>query len=104
MESLLDAGFWPEVLQVVPTNDYQIYAYFNEGSVRLFDVRPLIRPGTVFEPLSDIDFFRSRATVINHTAAWDMTGDRDPRRCIDLDPFVLFEQAAVPDPLAAPGA
>ena len=102
--SEIDEIFWPEVLQVVPTKDHQVYAYFNDGSVRLFDVKPLIKTGTVFEPLSDIDFFRSRATVINHTVAWDTTGDRDPRRCIDLDPFVIFEQDAVPDPLAAPGA
>ena len=104
MESLLSSGFCPEVLQVVPTDDYKVYAYFNDGSVRLFDVKPLIKPGTVFAPLADIDFFRSRATVINHTAAWDVTGDRDPRRCIDLDPFVIFEQDAVPDPLSVPGA
>ena len=104
METLLSPEFWPEVLQVIPADDFRFYAYFNDGSVRMFDVKPLIRPGTVFAPLADPDYFRSRLTVINHTAAWDVSGDRDPRRCIDLDPFVLFEQPAVPDPLAEPVA
>ena len=91
--------FWPKVLQVVPTDNYGVYAYFNDGSVRLFDVKPLIEPGTVFEPLQDIAFFKSRLAVINDTIAWDISGDRSPHKCIDLDPFVIFEQSPVTDPL-----
>jgi len=94
-------NFWPKVLQVVPTDDYCVYAYFNDGSVRLFDVKSLIKPGTIFEPLQDITFFKSKLAVINETVAWDIGGNRDPRKCIDLDPFVIFEQAPVADPLCA---
>ena len=100
MDTKLDLTyFWPKVLQVVPTNDYKVYAYFNDGSVRLFDAKPLIKPGTVFEPLSDIQFFKDKLAVINDTVAWDMGGNKDPRKCVDLDPFVIFEQPAVADPL-----
>ena len=89
----------PKVLQVVPTDEYCIYVYFNDGSVRLFDVKPLIKPDTVFESLKDFNFFKSKLTVINGTVAWDVGGNRDPRKCIDLDPCVIFEQPAVIDPL-----
>lgn len=100
MNSHLDkSNFWPMVLQVIPTDDYQVYAYFNDGSVRLFDVKPLIKPGTVFAPLQDIDFFKAKLAVINDTIAWDMGGDRDPYKCVDLDPIVIFDQPAVSDPL-----
>jgi len=92
-------GFWPAVLQAVPTDDYGVYVYFNDGSVRFFDVKPLIKPDTVFEPLEDINFFKLKLTVINDTVAWDIGGNRDPRTCIDLDPFVLFNQPSVADPL-----
>lgn len=99
MDTKLDiAYFWPKVLQVVPTNNFEVYAYFNDGSVRLFDVKPLIKPGTVFEPLSNIQFFKDKLAVINDTVAWDIGGNKDPRNCIDLDPFVIFEQPAVSDP------
>ena len=91
--------FFPSVLQVVPTDDYKIYSYFNDGSIRLYDVKPLIKPDTVFEPLSEINFFKSRATVMNGTAAWDITGNRDETACVDLDPLVLFNTPAVDDPL-----
>ena len=97
--NLNTAYFWPTVLQVVPTDDYKVYAYFNDGSVRLFDAKPLIKHGTVFEPLQDIQVFKSKLAVINDTVAWDMGGNRDPYKCVDLDPFVIFEQPAVADPL-----
>ena len=91
--------FFPQVLQAVPTDDFGVYAYMNDGSVRFFDVKPLIRPGTVFEPLKDIEYFKSKLTIINDTVAWDAGGNRDPYKCVDLDPFVLFEQPMVADPL-----
>jgi len=102
MTQLLDnSRFYPKVLQVIPTDDFGVYAYFNDGSVRFFDAKPLIRPGTVFEPLQDIEYFKSKLAVINDTVAWDIGGNRDPRKCVDLDPFVIFEQPAVVDPLEA---
>jgi hypothetical protein len=93
--------FWPAVVQVVPTDDFEVYAYFNDGSVRLYDVKPLLKPGTVFEPLLDVEVFKTTLTVINDTVAWDMGGNRNPRKCLDIDPFTIFEQPAVVDPLLA---
>jgi len=100
IQELDKLNFWPKVVQVVPTEDYGVYAYFNDGSVRLFDVKPLIKRGTVFEPLLDIEYFKSKLTVINDTVAWDIGGCRDSRNCVDLDPFVIFEQSVVDDPLS----
>jgi hypothetical protein len=91
--------FSPQVLQAYPTDDFLVYAYFNDGSVHAVDMKPSIRPGTVFAPLADIDVFKSAITVLNETVAWDLTGRRDPADCIDIDPFVLFESDPVPDPL-----
>ena len=91
--------FWPKVVQAVPTDEYGVYAYFNDGSVRFFDTKPLIKSGTVFEPLLDIEVFKSKLTVMNGTVAWDIDGLRDTRKCIDIDPLVIFEQPAVEDPL-----
>lgn len=99
MDNLDQACFWPVVLQVVPTDDFGIYVYFNDGSVRFFDVKPLLKKGSVFEPMMQIDFFKDRLSIINDTVAWDMTGDGNPRKCVDLDPLVLFEQPCVADPL-----
>ena len=99
MNNLDRKHFWPKVLQVLPTNDFEVYAYLNDGSVRLYDVKPLLKKNTVFEPLMDIQTFKNTLTVMNDTIAWDMEGKRDPYKCIDIDPFSIFEKEKVTDPL-----
>jgi hypothetical protein len=90
---------FPKVLQVVPTDGYKIYAYLNDGSVRLFDAASLIEQGGVFAPLADTEVFCSTATVMNDTIAWDIAGNRDEYMCIDIDPFTVAEAPIVADPL-----
>ena len=86
---------FPSVVQAVPGNDYTVYAYCNDGAVRLVDVKPMIKRGGVFAPIADPVFFRERLTVLNDSVAWDMTGDRDATACVDLDPFQIFAEAPV---------
>ena len=91
--------FLPEVLQAVAGNDYVVYAYMNDGTIRLFDAKNLIEKGNLFERLKNIEFFNS-VTVINSTIAWDLSnGKRDPYNCIDIDPYTVYECAVVSDPL-----
>lgn len=90
----------PKVLQAVAGKDFTVYLYFNDGSVRQYNAKPLLKLGGVFAPLQDESFFKSRLTVMNDTAAWDMTGDRNPCTCVDLDPVELYETCpVVVDPL-----
>ena len=44
----MDERFFPEVLQVVPGEQYELYAYFNDGTVRRYDAAPLVARGGVF--------------------------------------------------------
>ena len=81
----------PKVLQAVAGEDFTIYLYFSDGSVRLYDAKPLLQLGGVFEPMRDPDYFRDRLTVLN---------DMGPCNCIDLDPIELYETCpVVVDPL-----
>lgn len=90
----------PKVVQAVAGQDFMVYAYFHDGTVRLLDAATLVQKGGVFTPLRDVDFFRDRLTVINDTVAWDMDGTRDPGTCIDLDPCELYDTCpVVNDPL-----
>lgn len=90
----------PKVLQAVAGENYTVYLYFNDGSVRLYDAKPLLQLGGVFAPLKEEEFFKNRLTVLNDTAAWDVTGNRNPCTCVDLDPIELYETCpVVADPL-----
>lgn len=92
--------FIPCVYQAIPGDGYSVYAYLNDGTVRLFDVKDLIERGGVFSQIADLARFRSALTVMNHTVAWDLTGTRDATACIDIDPFTIYENApVVSDPL-----
>lgn len=90
---------FPEVLQAVAGDNFTVYAYMNDGTVRLLDMKPLIERGNLFEKLRNRDFFES-VTVMNNTVAWDLSGIRDPYNCIDIDPFTVGGCPIVPDPLA----
>ena len=85
----------PQVVQAVAGQNYSVYVYFYDGTVRLLDASPLVQKGGVFAPLQDADFFRDRLTVLNDTVAWDVDGNRDPCTCIDLDPCQLYEACPI---------
>lgn len=87
------------VVQVVPTNDFKVYVYFEDGKIKLFDASDLINRG-VFQKLRDINVFKNTCTVLNHTLAWDLAGKFDSTNCLDLDPEELYNSS--PD-VAEPG-
>ena len=91
--------YYPRVVQTIAGPNYTVYAYFSDGAIRRFDMKPLIGKGGVFDCLKDKTFFASRLTVLNDTVAWDVSGRYDPSDCIDIDPFVLYEAEIVEDPL-----
>ncbi|MDR1184504.1 MAG: DUF2442 domain-containing protein [Coriobacteriales bacterium] len=95
----LDKDFWPTVVQALAGDDYVAYAYFNDGTVRSVDMKPFIYEGSVFEPLRDKVLFETSITVLNDTIAWDLSGSRNTRDCLDIDPFTLYESELVTDPL-----
>ena len=96
-ENKLDQRFYPEVYQAVAGKNYTVYAYLNDGSVREFDVKPLIKQGGVFKKIEDGTVFKNTLTVLNGTVAWDIAGNRNEYECIDIDPMTIFECPIVPD-------
>lgn len=87
-------NLFPEVVQAIAGENYIVYAYMKDGSVRLFDAKPLINKGGVFAKLRDKTFFADNLTVMNETVAWDILGNHNPSDCIDIDPFTI---AACPE-------
>jgi hypothetical protein len=78
-----------KVIQVVPTNDYKVFVYFEDGKIKLFDASDLITRG-VFQQLQSIELFKGACTVLNDTLAWDLSGKYDQSDCLDLDPEELY--------------
>ena len=87
------------VVQVLPQENYTVYVYFDDGKIILYDMAPLIGKG-VFNKISNIDTFIDKCTVLNNTLAWDVGGNYDPYKCLDIDPIQIYETGkVVEDPL-----
>lgn len=80
----------PAVVQAVPGDDFTVYAYCNDGAVRLVDIKPLIAKGGVFSPLADRDFFRDRLCGPGRRA--DFCGSTDCCRSVGGQKGRLGEQ------------
>jgi hypothetical protein len=87
------------VVQVIPTEDYLVYVYFEDGKIVCYNVRSLLGK-KVFEVLNDKNIFMETCTVMNNTLAWDIEGNRDISKCIDIDPETLYELENVKERIA----
>ena len=91
--------YFPAVIQVVPQDDYTVYVYFDDGKIVLYDISPKLNKD-LFKPLSEIDIFKNTCTILNGTLAWDLEGNRDVSKCIDIDVFTLYELPCIRENIA----
>lgn len=89
----------PEIVQVVPNENYTVTVYFEDGKIVLYDVTQLLEK-EIFQPLKDKNIFINACTIINDTLAWDLEGNRDASKCIDIDPETLYALQAIEDRIA----
>ena len=81
----------PKIFQVIPTKNYTVYVFFEDGKIKLYDAKKLIQTGGIYDVLKDIDFFINRCTIINGTLAWDVDGKRSTDKCIDICPDTIYD-------------
>jgi hypothetical protein len=87
------------VIQVLPKEDFKVYVYFSDGKVKLFDMNPLLEKG-VFKSISNTNDFMNKCTVMNGTLAWDIAGNFNEWKCLDIDPETIYKEGEdVVDPL-----
>jgi hypothetical protein len=86
--------YFPVVVQVIPLDNYHVQVFFDNGKIVEYDASGLLQ-GEIFMPLQDIRVFKDTCTVLNDTLAWDISGDRNPSECIDIDPFTLYELESI---------
>lgn len=89
----------PEIVQVVPHEDFTVTVYFCDGKIVTYDAKPKLEQG-VFRRLKDRSFFIHNCKIMNDTLAWDLTGKNDPSECIDIDPEYLYGVDCAGDPIA----
>ena len=91
--------YTPEIVQVVPHEDFTVTVYFCDGKIVTYDAKPKLEQG-IFQRLKDHSFFIQNCKIMNDTLAWDLTGKNDPSECIDIDPEYLYGLDCTEDPIA----
>lgn len=87
-------NYLPEVVQVVPRQDYTVLVHFSDGKIVEYDVSPMLDK-EVFSALKDKHVFVYACTIMNDTLAWDIEGNRNKEKCIDIAPETLYALPAV---------
>ena len=84
------AGGKKRIVGVVANNDFTLFIRFDYGDVRLYDARPLLQKGTVFEHIANIETFRRVYVDEQHCIAWDIDPSIDSTKVwsnkVDLCP------------------
>lgn len=81
--------YFPEIVQVIPHEDFTVSVYFSDGKIVLYDIKPFLNM-EIFSKISNVNIFMESCTILNDTLAWDITGDRNESKCIDIDPDILY--------------
>ena len=66
-----------QIVGVIANDDFTLTISFDNGEKRLYDMRTLLKKGTVFEPFSNIEDFRRVYIDDQHSIAWDIDPDID---------------------------
>ncbi len=90
-----------QIASVTANDDFTLTLSFDNGEKRLFDMRPFLKKGTVFEPFANVENFRRVYLDAQHAVCWDVDPSVDssvvwnnkvdlcPDRCyIDSTPIV----------------
>lgn len=86
--------YYPAVIQVIPTSDYKVYIYFDDGTIRLYNASTLVTKGR-FKQLQEKQLFIDTCTVINNTLAWTLDKSYSETTCLDLDPNSLYQNCPI---------
>lgn len=83
----------PKLFQVLPTDDFCIYLYYDNGEIRLYDCKWILNETGVFTKIHNIESFKELCTIMNGTLAFDVSAIRDPYNCIDICPDTIYEDS-----------
>lgn len=83
-----------KLVGVTAGKDYTLLLHYDGEPVRMYNVRPLIKPGTVFGILDDPEKFRKVYIDDEGAVAWDIDSTLDSRihwnNKIDICPDSLY--------------
>ena len=79
-----------KITGVMANDDFTLTIQFDNGETRLYNMQPLLKKGTVFEPFMQLEQFRRVYVDHQHCIAWDIDPTVDSEKVwsnkVDLCP------------------
>ena len=83
----------PVLYQVLPTDDFKVYLYYDNGEIKLYDCDFIFTGSKIFDKIKDISEFKRLCTIMNKTLAFDISEIRDNSNCIDICPDTIYKDS-----------
>ena len=77
------SDFMPHIIEAEYIEGYRIRAKFNDGTIRIVDLKSYAEKGGVFSQFKDIDFFKQFFIDLN-TLCWPNGADIAPERLYEI--------------------
>lgn len=94
------------ITSVTANDDFTLTIGFDNGEIRLYDMRPFLKKGTVFEPFMKLENFRRVYVDDTHCIAWDIDPTVDSNKVwknkVDLCPDGCYLDSVPVDNLPHP--
>lgn len=68
-----------KIVAVTPNDDFTLTLAFNNGEKRIYDIKPLLKKGTVFEHLMNLKDFKRVYLDDCKCVSWDIDPDVDSK-------------------------
>lgn len=66
-----------KIISVVPKENFTLIISFDNGEKRILDIKPMIKPNTVFENFSDYENFKRVYVDSDNAICWDIDPNVD---------------------------
>lgn len=83
----------PTLYQVVPTDDFKVYLYYDNGEIKVYNCDFILTEGSAYDKIKNIENFKGLCTIMGKTLAFDISEVRDPYTCIDFCPDLLYQDS-----------
>ena len=86
-----------KIIAVTPKEDFTLLLNFDNGEQRLFDCKPFLKEGTVFEPFLLYDNFKRVYLDEEHCVSWDIDPQIDSSKVwgnkVDISPDTCYVES-----------
>ena len=85
------------IVAVEPKEDFTLTLDFDNGECRILDMKPHLKPGTVFEPFMKLENFMRVYLDASHSVCWDIDPNIDSKEVwqnlVDLCPDTCYMES-----------